>query len=183
MSTEPKSVGANQWMVSDAGKQQGPYTLDQLKQMIRDSRLPATALVWTPGMTEWKAWAEVPELGGARQAAPAPSLGGHPGGAAPAPTVHRADWVEYLTFRKMITPMIIQVIFWLGIGGIGLWALFQLIVALMSGEILWILLGFVSALIVLVTGAIVWRIYCELLIVIFRILDTLIEIRSQLEKK
>jgi hypothetical protein len=72
------------------------------------------------------------------------------------------NWAEFFSFRRMITPVLIQVIFWLGvaisvIGGIGL----------IAGDrpglgILWI-----------VIGPLVVRVYCELLIVIFRIHDSL----------
>ncbi len=75
---------------------------------------------------------------------------------------------DFLAFKKMLTPIIIQVIFWIGIAGFviaGLGAMFQK--------------GFFTGLAILVFGPIAWRIYCELLIVIFRIHDNLAAIRSQ----
>jgi len=78
---------------------------------------------------------------------------------------------EYLTFRKMITPMVIQVVFWLGaigfiIGGIG---------TMFAGQAG----GFLKGLVVLVLGTLMWRIWCELVIVFFSMNDSLREIRDK----
>jgi len=76
---------------------------------------------------------------------------------------------EYLTFRKMITPAAIQVLFWIGallfvIGGL---------VGIAHGEMI--------AILTLILGPVAVRIWCEVLIVVFRILDTLTEIRDKLK--
>ena len=74
---------------------------------------------------------------------------------------------EYLTFRRMITPVFIQVIFWIAAVLIVIVGL----VALANGEpggILIILLGPLAA-----------RIYAEILIVIFRINDNVAAIRHR----
>jgi hypothetical protein len=76
---------------------------------------------------------------------------------------------EYLTFRRMITPVFIQVIFWIAAVLIVIVGL----VALANGEpggILIILLGPLAA-----------RIYAEILIVIFRINDNVAAIRHRRE--
>ncbi|MDE2196048.1 MAG: DUF4282 domain-containing protein [Gammaproteobacteria bacterium] len=65
--------------------------------------------------------------------------------------------IEYLTFRRMITPIIIQVLFWLGILGI-------IVAAFMSGS-------FLKGLLIIVIGPLVLRVYCEILIVLFKIHD------------
>lgn len=83
---------------------------------------------------------------------------------------------DYLTFRKMITPIIIQVVFWIGAVLIALYALWQIFsgaTANYGGGSL-VLRGLVT----LLLGPLFWRIFCELLIVIFRINDTLTEIRG-----
>jgi hypothetical protein len=67
---------------------------------------------------------------------------------------------DYLKFRKMITPIAIQVIFWLGIAGIVIAGL-----GVMITENFFAGLGF------LIVVPIVWRIYCEILLIIFRIYD------------
>jgi hypothetical protein len=183
MSTEQKPVGANQWMVSDAGQQQGPFTLDQLKQTIQDGRLSPAALVWTPGMTEWKAWKEVPELGVQESQSPRPAAAPAPHRSSPLPAMDRSEIVDYLFFRKMITPLIIQIIFWLGIAGVAIGSLTVLVGALASGSVLMILFGLLVSLFAFALGAVTVRVYCELLVVVFRILETLAEIKLQLEKK
>jgi hypothetical protein len=182
MSTEQKHVAANQWLVSEAGQQQGPYSLDELKQLIRDARLSPAALVWTPGMTDWKAWDQVPELGGPKQAPPRPAADSPARQPRVASVVDRAVMIEYLMFRKMITPLIIQIVFWLGIAGVAIASLTTLISAVGLGGWGGAIVGLFMSLFIFVVGALTVRIYCELLIVAFRILETLTEIRSQLEK-
>jgi hypothetical protein len=74
---------------------------------------------------------------------------------------------EFLAFRKMITPMIIQIIFWVGVVACvitGFGAMGQ---------------SFFAGLMILLIGPLVVRIYCELLILLFRIHDTLTEIRDR----
>jgi hypothetical protein len=76
---------------------------------------------------------------------------------------------DFFSFRRMITPVIIQVLFWIFtavavIGGLAL--LFRGGGATLAG-LLWI-----------VTGPLIARVYCEILIVIFRINETLTEIRA-----
>lgn len=77
---------------------------------------------------------------------------------------------EYLTFRKMITPVIIQILFWLGIAAIVISAL----VAMFSAQG-----GFLQGLGLLVFGIIGWRVYCELIIVFFQMNRSLKEIRDR----
>lgn len=76
---------------------------------------------------------------------------------------------DFLSFRKMLTPIIIQVLFWIGV-----------LATVISGLVMMtqggsnIAMGVLS----IVLGPIIVRIYCELLIVIFRINDTLTEIKN-----
>jgi hypothetical protein len=87
-----------------------------------------------------------------------------------------SEYSEFFAFRKMITPMVIQIIFWIGvalsvIGGIGM------IIGGASSNVgggMLVLMGLLYILI----GPLVVRIYCELLIVMFRILDELKGIRA-----
>ena len=87
---------------------------------------------------------------------------------------------DFLTFRKMLTPVVIQILFWLGVvacilGGIG---------AILTGiahidrtpELIGI------GILAVVFGPLVIRIYCEWLIVLFRINDTLTDIRRNTER-
>ena len=72
---------------------------------------------------------------------------------------------EYLSFRKLITPLIIQVVFWIAVSANTIEALFY------SG-------GFFNGLFMLIVGPLVIRIVCEGLIVVFEINSTLTEIRD-----
>lgn len=77
---------------------------------------------------------------------------------------------EFLSFRKMITPVLIQVIFWIS-------SAFAVIGLLTSGfsqggaAILF-------ALIIIPVAVLMIRVYCEVLIVLFRIYETLQQIRG-----
>ena len=88
---------------------------------------------------------------------------------------------DYLTFRKMITPIIIQILFWIGAVGSVLWALFIIFSGVTTsyggGRLV------LTGLIMLFLGPIIVRIFCELLVSIFRINETLTEIKTSLGKK
>lgn len=94
------------------------------------------------------------------------------GGASLRPQAHvprapeRSPIKEFLTFRRMVTPVVIQVIFWLGIAGVITTGLVAIGTNATEGVAM------------IVFGPLVIRIYCELLIVFFRINDHLNEIRE-----
>jgi hypothetical protein len=76
---------------------------------------------------------------------------------------------EFLSFRKMITPLLIQVIFWVFI-------LFTVV-----GAFIWMFtLSFWLGLVYLILGPLLVRIYCELLILFFRMYEELTSIRQAL---
>lgn len=77
------------------------------------------------------------------------------------------NWGDFFSFRTMITPIIIQVIFWLGVVGCVIMGLGSLV----GGRALY-------GLVLIVVGPIIVRIECELLILLFRIHDALQEIRA-----
>lgn len=83
---------------------------------------------------------------------------------------------EFLTFNKMITPVFIQIIFWIGvavcvIGGF---------IGIISGAGMQYGGGgaVLRSLILMILGPLGVRIYCEILIVLFRMNDSLIEIKK-----
>jgi hypothetical protein len=83
---------------------------------------------------------------------------------------------DFLAFRKMITPTIIQFLFWAGV---------LVLVVLSVGMVVEgadkdskPLVGLGIA--VLVVGPILWRIYCEVMILFFRMNETLSDIRGAL---
>lgn len=75
---------------------------------------------------------------------------------------------EYLSFRKMITPVFIQVIFWIAIAGIVIAALVQIANDAVG-----------AGLLTLILGPLFVRIYAEILMVIFRINDNVAAIRQE----
>lgn len=83
-----------------------------------------------------------------------------------------------LFFDRMLTPSIIVAVYWIGLIAIVITSLMMMFgngVGMMGG-------GFVSGLIYLVVGVVFLRIWCELLIVMFKIhenLRTLVELKKQ----
>ncbi len=83
---------------------------------------------------------------------------------------------DFFSFRRMITPVIIQVVFWLGLIVIVGYALAILI----AGEEAWVrVLGVVY----LILGPVLWRVWCEIMILLFRISETLTDIRNNTKAK
>ena len=74
---------------------------------------------------------------------------------------------DFLAFRKMITPLFIQFIFWIAV----IATVISALIAMFSGS-------FLYGLIMLILGPFIARIYCELLIILFRIYDELVAIRT-----
>ena len=99
---------------------------------------------------------------------------------------------EFLDFRKMITPLIIKIVFWIG-AGISVLFGFGLIIAgvaaggeasrygyqggVPSGVLV------MAGLLQIVFGPLAVRLSCELTMVFFRIYDTLVEIRDNGQTK
>jgi len=73
---------------------------------------------------------------------------------------------DYLSFRKMITPVFIQVIFWIVIAVIVIAGIAQ-----MANDAVG------AGLLTLIIGPLIARIYAEILLVIFRINDNVAAIR------
>lgn len=75
---------------------------------------------------------------------------------------------EYLTFHKMITPLIIQIVFWLG-----------LVVIVIGSIASMFQYSFWAGLASLVGLSILWRVWCELVIIFFGIHKSLDDIRAK----
>ncbi len=84
---------------------------------------------------------------------------------------------DFLTFDKMITPTILKVIYYVLMVVVLLAGIAALFAALMSGRQM--LAGLFSALIFLVLGPLMVRMYCELLAVLFEIHKNLREINDR----
>jgi hypothetical protein len=176
--SQPEMGQAGEWRVAVKGEQRGPFTLEQLRAMIAEARLPPDALFWRPGLANWAPMSGVPELGVAGRgpvpgAAASPFAGPTPG--AVAVPASPSPFGEFLAFRRMVTPVVIQVIFWIGAASCLLAGLLQLFFGLRFGSVMSIL----GALFTIVAGPLFVRVWCELIILLFRIYDTLQEIKEQ----
>ena len=98
---------------------------------------------------------------------------------------------NFLSFERMITPVIIKVLFYIGlvvsvIGGIVVF-IGSVIAGFMDGGVGAILLGLIGGLIggilTVFLGVLATRIYAELLILFFRINETLTDIKGLLQEK
>ncbi|MFO8055684.1 MAG: DUF4282 domain-containing protein [bacterium] len=82
---------------------------------------------------------------------------------------------DFLTFRRFMTPVIIQVLFWVGVVG-----------CIVGGVIYMVTepgaLSVAGGIGLIILGPIGVRIYCELMIIIFRINDNLVDIRNNTTK-
>jgi len=87
---------------------------------------------------------------------------------------------DFLSFRKMVTPLIIKILFWVGVA-------FSVIAGLVIIISSFTTRGggglFLFGLLVMLIGPVISRIYCEILILFFRMHDSLNEIRELLAKK
>ena len=82
---------------------------------------------------------------------------------------------DFLVFRRMVTPIIIQVIFWL------------LTAIVMIGGLVLLIFGDVAldravGLFALILGPLFVRVFAEILIVVFRMNDVLTEIRNNTDR-
>ena len=83
----------------------------------------------------------------------------------------------FLNFDKMVTPLIIRIIYWIGIAGTVLGGLIGVIKGIGSsygGG-----MAVISGILTIVLGPIFVRIWCELLIVLFEIHKNLVEINKK----
>lgn len=88
---------------------------------------------------------------------------------------------DFFRFDKMITPVIIQIIFWIGVSVsvlLGLGMIFSGMRSFFGGGSL-VFMGLVW----LVLGPIMTRVYCELLMVVFKIHDNLADIKMSLAER
>ncbi|MEY4946723.1 MAG: hypothetical protein RIR22_1424 [Planctomycetota bacterium] len=185
------------WHVVLQGKGQGPFPLATVQTMIKEGKVSKEALVWTSTMANWTCWREVPAFAFLATAekpvekpleaiSQNPMQGNQPQSPAPSnPSLKNPlDMVptnvrDYLSFKRMITPKLVNIFFWIGtiisvVIGLGLF-----IVSLASIHSQGILIGFLTMLL----GPLVIRIYCELMVVFFRINETLTDILHTLEQK
>ncbi len=100
------------------------------------------------------------------------------------------NWGDFLTFRRMITPYLIQVLFWVGVALSVLAGCAVLFSGITGAGIagrrdgVGAIIGAIClSPLVVILGILASRIYAELLIVVFRINETLTDIRKLLERQ
>ena len=88
---------------------------------------------------------------------------------------------DFLKFKKMFTPVIIQILFWIGVVGSVIMGIISIVggASARYGGGGMVFVGFM----LIIIGPIVSRVYCEILIVVFSINDTLTEMKNLLKGK
>ncbi|MFP4661125.1 MAG: DUF4282 domain-containing protein [Halanaerobiales bacterium] len=88
---------------------------------------------------------------------------------------------KFIKFDKMITPSIIKILFWIGLGASVIGGLIMLIggIAARYGGGIQVL----SGLLIIVFGPLFTRVYCELLILFFKINENITEINEKVSVK
>ena len=79
---------------------------------------------------------------------------------------------DFLMFRKMVTPILIQIVFWVAVIGAILTGLYYLV----SAE-------YLMGLAIIILGPLVARVYAEMLILIFKINEAVTEIKNNTERQ
>jgi hypothetical protein len=98
----------------------------------------------------------------------------------PPPASGGGDFGEFLAFRKMITPVIIQIVFWVGVVICIISGLVAIAAAMTPyGSGYTVIIG----LLYIFIGPLLVRIYCELLILFFRMNESLTEIKNDLKRR
>jgi hypothetical protein len=90
-------------------------------------------------------------------------------------------FVDFLLFRRMIVPIFIQILFWIGVVGClvaGILGIIQGVGARFGGAEL-----ILAGLALIFLGPFVLRIYCELIIVLFRINESLRDLIDDLRRR
>jgi len=88
---------------------------------------------------------------------------------------------DILAFRRMITPIIIKFVFWIGLSAILVLGIMVIVDGVSNdsdiGEVI------AGGLLILILGPIIWRVFCEILLLTFRIIENLADIRNIIKGK
>lgn len=89
------------------------------------------------------------------------------------------NFSDFTRFDKMITPTIIKILFYIGVILSIIVGIAEVFGGLFGGDGALVFMGFLT----LLLGPLFTRVYCELLIVIFKIHENLKEINDKIDKK
>lgn len=86
---------------------------------------------------------------------------------------------RFLKFEKMITPIIIQVLFWIGVAVCVIAGIIQIVSGINTpygggGSVVFM------GILLLLLGPILVRVWCEIMLVLFSIHDTLLHIKNKM---
>jgi hypothetical protein len=91
------------------------------------------------------------------------------------------DMGDILAFRRMITPIIIKIVFWIGLTAIIVLGIVAIVDGVSNdsdiGEVI------AGGVLILILGPIIWRVFCEILLLTFRIIENLADIRNIIKGK
>lgn len=80
---------------------------------------------------------------------------------------------EFISFDKMLTPTLIKIIFWIGVAA----SVITGLIVMSEGGF-----AFILGLLVMALGSFITRIYCELLIVFFKIHESIVELTKKVDQ-
>ena len=92
--------------------------------------------------------------------------------------------VDLLFFRRLIAPTMIQILFWIGVGSAllsGLITMLMGLITLFRGEPVGLLM-ILGGLVYIPIGVLLVRLWCEVMILFFRMNETLTDIKESLER-
>jgi hypothetical protein len=193
------------WYYAKDGERHGPVTSAQLRQMAQSGELQPNDMVFKEGGTQWIVASSVNNLfpGGGVSARPSsgsarPERGrdrdrdegsldfddgdDDRGPIRRPPRTGGSAFMDVLMFRRMIAPILIIVLFWIGVVGVIGYGLFS------AGGSVYLLgaRGLIVAVIALVSipfGILAIRLYAEVVILLFRIHEVLVEIKELTRKQ
>lgn len=100
----------------------------------------------------------------------------------------RGEWKmdKFINFDKMITPTIIKILFWIGVGLSTLFGIITIFSGLAQmftryGSVLVGFGSFLLGIVIIIVGSLTARIYCELLIVVFKMHESLESINENIK--
>jgi hypothetical protein len=194
------------WWYTKNGERQGPVSSSQLRQLAQAGELLPTDMVFKEGGTEWKLATSVSNLfpssgGGSGFRAERPAREERDRGGMDFDERDERDddnrpskrggpespgtLKDLLMFRRMVAPTLILILFYLAVAGAILGGLIGAVMALVQFSKVSMALALVLALLFLIAIPIYilfYRLVSEVMIVIFRIHETLTDIKSVLEK-
>jgi hypothetical protein len=86
---------------------------------------------------------------------------------------------DFLKFKKMMTPIIIQILFWIGVAVCVIAGIIEIVSGINTpygggGSVVFM------GILLLLLGPILVRVWCELMLVLFSIHDTLIKMKNKM---